>query len=101
MEGLAELQDFAADAIDEYPRCRTQSLRFILVEAADRIMRETPPDLATVQLKDPKDYKIIGTTISGVDTPKIVRGQPLFGIDEMPRPEPTAPTSCSTRSSSP
>ena len=46
VEGLAELQDFAADAIDEYPRCRTQGLRFVLVEAADRIMRETPPDLA-------------------------------------------------------
>jgi NADH:ubiquinone reductase (H+-translocating) len=46
VEGLAELQDFAADAIEAYPRCRTQGMRWILVEAADRIMRETPPDLA-------------------------------------------------------
>ncbi|HEV2061729.1 MAG TPA: NAD(P)/FAD-dependent oxidoreductase, partial [Solirubrobacteraceae bacterium] len=46
VEGLAELQDFAADAIDEYPRCRTQGMRWVLVEAADRIMRETAPDLA-------------------------------------------------------
>ena len=46
VEGLAELQDFAADAIEHYPRCRTQGMRWMLVEAADRIMRETPPDLA-------------------------------------------------------
>jgi NADH dehydrogenase len=46
VEGVAELQDFAADAIEAYPRCRTQGMRWILVDAADRIMGETPPDLA-------------------------------------------------------
>ncbi len=39
------------------------------------------PDLATVTLKDPKDFKIIGKPISGVDNHKVVTGQPLFGID--------------------
>ncbi|HTZ37305.1 MAG TPA: molybdopterin cofactor-binding domain-containing protein, partial [Stellaceae bacterium] len=39
------------------------------------------PDLASVTLKDPKDFKIIGQRIAGVDNPKIVTGQPLFGID--------------------
>ena len=34
-----------------------------------------------VQLKDPKDFKIIGTTRKNVDAPKIVRGEPLFGLD--------------------
>jgi NADH dehydrogenase len=46
LEGLAELQDFAADVIDLYPRCRTQGMRWILVEARDRIMPEIPAPLA-------------------------------------------------------
>ncbi len=46
VEGLAELQDFAADVIELYPRCRLQGMRFVLVEAKDRIMSEIPGDLA-------------------------------------------------------
>src|ERR1700683_1723435 len=36
VEGLAELQDFAAQAIDLYPRCRAQGMRWMLVETKDR-----------------------------------------------------------------
>jgi isoquinoline 1-oxidoreductase beta subunit len=39
------------------------------------------PDLATLTLKDPKDFKIIGRFIGGVDSPQIVVGKPIFGID--------------------
>ena len=46
LEGLAELQDFAADVIELYPRCRTQGMRWILVEAQDRVMPEVQPSLA-------------------------------------------------------
>jgi isoquinoline 1-oxidoreductase beta subunit len=39
------------------------------------------PDLATVKLKNLRDFRIIGTSIRGVDSPKVVNGTPLFGID--------------------
>ena len=40
-----------------------------------------PPDLKTVTLKDPKDFRIIGQPFGGVDSPLIVTGKPIFGID--------------------
>ncbi|HWC26310.1 MAG TPA: NAD(P)/FAD-dependent oxidoreductase [Solirubrobacteraceae bacterium] len=46
LEGLAELQDFAADVIDLYPRCRVTGMRWILVEASERVMPEIGVQLA-------------------------------------------------------
>ena len=46
LEALAELQDFAVDAIDRYPRARLHGMRWILIEAADRVLPEVPIDLA-------------------------------------------------------
>jgi NADH:ubiquinone reductase (H+-translocating) len=46
LEGLAEMQDFAADLIDKYPRCRISGMRWILVEATGRVMPEISEDLA-------------------------------------------------------
>jgi isoquinoline 1-oxidoreductase beta subunit len=50
-------------------------------QLADAAAKVRPPDLKTVTLKDPKDFKIIGQPIGGVDSPLIVQGHPIFGID--------------------
>jgi isoquinoline 1-oxidoreductase beta subunit len=47
-----------------------------LAETAIKLPVPTNP-----ALKDPKDFKIIGTYVREVDVPKIVTGQPLFGMD--------------------
>ncbi len=39
------------------------------------------PDPAKVKLKDPKDFHIIGKAIGGIDPPRIVKGEPIFGVD--------------------
>lgn len=39
------------------------------------------PDFKTLKMKDPKDYKIIGTTTRDSDLKEMVSGKPLFGID--------------------
>ena len=67
----------ASAAVKHRPTGRT--LKY--VELATKAATLTPPDLATVPLKDPKSYTVIGKAISGVDNPKIVTGKPLFGID--------------------
>lgn len=40
------------------------------------------PDEKSVQLKKVEEFKLLGKRIGGVDNPKIVTGQPLFGIDQ-------------------
>lgn len=46
-------------------------------------MAATLPIPEEVPLKEPKDYKLIGTSVKNVDGPKIVTGQPLYGLDIM------------------
>ncbi len=41
----------------------------------------TPPALTSVKLKDPKDFRIIGKDMKNWDSPRIARGEPIFGID--------------------
>jgi isoquinoline 1-oxidoreductase beta subunit len=50
-------------------------------ELAGAAAKVVPPDPKTVRLKDPKAFSIIGTSVRGVDSPRVVRGEPLFGID--------------------
>lgn len=50
-------------------------------ELAERAARVKPPSLRTVKVKNPKDFRIIGKPITGVDNVSLVHGRPLFGID--------------------
>lgn len=52
LEGLAELQDFAVDVIDRYPRCRVTGMRWMLVDAADRVMPEINEKLAAFATRE-------------------------------------------------
>ena len=40
------------------------------------------PDERSVKLKKVEEFKLLGKRVGGVDNPKIVTGQPLFGIDQ-------------------
>jgi NADH:ubiquinone reductase (H+-translocating) len=51
LEALAELQDFAADAMDSYPRARLHGMRWVLVEATDRVLPEIDAGLAEYALR--------------------------------------------------
>jgi len=49
---------------------------------AARAAREKAPDLNSIALKEPKDYRIIGKFTPQVDGPRVLAGEPLFGIDQ-------------------
>jgi NADH dehydrogenase len=69
LEGLAELADFAHDAIRRYPRCKEAGTSFTLVERAERIMPEIQPQLADFTMKVLKKRGIefrLGTQVTEV-----------------------------------
>ncbi len=69
LEALAELQDFAADAMDRYPRARLHGMRWILVEATDRVLPEIDQKLADYAVSELRGRGIeirLGTTLESV-----------------------------------
>lgn len=82
LEALAELQDFAADAMDSYPRARLHGMRWVLVEAADRVLPEIDQQLADYALRELRGRGIdirLGTTLEEVtaDTARLSSGEVL------------------------
>ncbi len=75
VEGLAELQDFAAEAIELYPRCRAEGMRWVLVEASHRIMQEVPESLSAFAERELRGRGIevsVRTTLSEVSASSAV-----------------------------
>ncbi len=50
-------------------------------ELAPKMMALPMPDLKTLKLKDPADFKIIGVSQTQRELPNILTGKPIFGID--------------------
>ena len=50
-------------------------------ELASKAATMPVPDLTTLKLKDPSEYKIIGQRLVGNDVKNIVTGKPLYAID--------------------
>ncbi len=82
LEALAELQDFAADAMDRYPRARLHGMRWVLVEAADRVLPEIDLQLAEYALRELRGRGIdirLQTTLEevGADFARLSGGETL------------------------
>ncbi len=69
LEALAELQDFAADAISRYPKARLHGMRWILIDAAERVLPEIDADLAAYAVRELRARGIdirLGTRLENV-----------------------------------
>jgi len=82
LEALAELQDFAVDAMERYPRARLHGMRWVLVEATNRVLPETDPGLADYALRELRGRGIdirLGTTLDEVTatTARLSTGETL------------------------
>lgn len=56
--------------------------RFSYGELAETAATMSAPDPATLTFKDRKDWRLLGTRVTGVDNELLVTGKALFGIDQ-------------------
>jgi isoquinoline 1-oxidoreductase beta subunit len=62
-----------------YHRASNRSLKY--AELGERASSIQAPDLEKVALKEPSQFRIIGTRVPSVDNHAIVSGKPMYGID--------------------
>src|SRR5579862_1754240 len=77
VEALAELSDLAEDALRYYPRLRSAPRRWLLVDAAPRILPEIPPplgDYAAAELRSRGVEIHVETTLQSVTADDAVLG---------------------------
>jgi NADH dehydrogenase len=77
VEALAELSDLVEDAMRYYPRLRSTRRRWVLVDAAPRILPEIPPplgDYAAAELRKRGIEIHVGTTLASVSAEEAVLG---------------------------
>ena len=77
VEALAELSDLTEDALRYYPRLRTAPRRWVLVDAAPRILPEIPPplgDYAAAELRRRGVEIHVGTTLESASADTAVLG---------------------------
>jgi NADH dehydrogenase len=82
LEALAELQDFAGDAMESYPRARLHGMRWVLVEATGRVLPEIDAGLAEYALRQLRGRGIdirLETTLEEVtaETARLSSGEVL------------------------
>jgi NADH dehydrogenase len=77
VEALAELSDLAEDALRYYPRLRSSPRRWVLVDAAPRILPDIPPplgDYAASELRKRGMEIHVDTTLESVSADEAVLG---------------------------
>ncbi|HJQ51747.1 MAG TPA: NAD(P)/FAD-dependent oxidoreductase [Gaiellaceae bacterium] len=77
VEALAELSDLAEDAMRYYPRLRSTPRRWVLVDAAPRILPEIPPplgDYAAAELRKRGIEIHVETTLASVSAEEAALG---------------------------
>ncbi|HEX6601264.1 MAG TPA: FAD-dependent oxidoreductase, partial [Solirubrobacterales bacterium] len=82
LEALAELQDFAVDAMECYPRARLHGMRWVLVEATNRVLPEIDQQLGEYALRELRGRGIdirLETTLEevGADFARLSTGEVL------------------------
>jgi NADH dehydrogenase len=77
VEALAELSDLAEDALRYYPRLRSTRRRWVLADAAPRILPDIPPplgDYAAAELRSREVEIHVDTTLESVSADEAVLG---------------------------